>query len=145
MDNSATISSQLSIVNCQLGVLKSYFPTLTDAQKQQIDALFDLYSDWNSKINVISGLTSVSFSFRIRIPCRNLVNPGGTSWISRQDDYLWHHMRACFIRKVNDCSRIWFRPFIRCHYMSSDVRNRYSIGIEAIFLFHKMYFYWFIQ
>ena len=54
MDNSATISSQLSIVNCQLGVLKSYFPTLTDAQKQQIDALFDLYSDWNSKINVIS-------------------------------------------------------------------------------------------
>lgn len=23
-------------------------------QKQQIDALFDLYSDWNSKINVIS-------------------------------------------------------------------------------------------
>ena len=54
MDNSATISSQLSIVNCQLGVLKSYFPTLTDAQKRQIDALFDLYSDWNSKINVIS-------------------------------------------------------------------------------------------
>ena len=43
-----------SIVNCQLGVLKSYFPTLTDAQKRQIDALFDLYSDWNSKINVIS-------------------------------------------------------------------------------------------
>lgn len=54
MDNSATISSQLSIVNCQLGVLKSYFPTLTDAQTRQIDALFDLYSDWNSKINVIS-------------------------------------------------------------------------------------------
>lgn len=38
----------------QLGVLKSYFPTLTDTQKLQIDALFDLYSDWNSKINVIS-------------------------------------------------------------------------------------------
>ena len=32
-----------------------------------------------SIINVISGLTSVSFSFRIRIPCRNLVNSGGTS------------------------------------------------------------------
>ena len=54
MDNNATISSQLSIVNCQLSILKSYFPTLTDAQKRQIDALFDLYSDWNSKINVIS-------------------------------------------------------------------------------------------
>ena len=44
----------MSIVNCQLSILKSYFPTLTDAQKRQIDALFDLYSDWNSKINVIS-------------------------------------------------------------------------------------------
>ena len=54
MDNNATSSPQLSIVNCQLGILKSYFPTLTDAQKLQIDALFDLYSDWNSKINVIS-------------------------------------------------------------------------------------------
>ena len=55
MDNNATISSQLSIVNCQLSILKSYFPTLTDAQKQQIDALFDLYSDWKfPKINVIS-------------------------------------------------------------------------------------------
>ena len=32
-----------------------------------------------SIITVISGLTSVSFSFRIRIPFRNLVNPGGTS------------------------------------------------------------------
>ena len=49
MDNNATISSQLSIVNCQLSILKSYFPTLTDAQKQQIDALFDLYSDWIPK------------------------------------------------------------------------------------------------
>ena len=54
MDNNATSSPQLSIVNYQLGVLKSYFPTLTDTQKLQIDALFDLYSDWNSKINVIS-------------------------------------------------------------------------------------------
>ena len=44
----------LSIVNGQLSTLKSYFPELTDAQKIQIDALFDLYSDWNSKINVIS-------------------------------------------------------------------------------------------
>ena len=32
-----------------------------------------------SIITVISGLTSVSFSLRIRIPCRNLVNPSGTS------------------------------------------------------------------
>ena len=31
-----------------------YFPNLTDKQKEQYTALFDLYKDWNSKINVIS-------------------------------------------------------------------------------------------
>lgn len=31
-----------------------YFPNLTDEQKGQYAALFDLYKDWNSKINVIS-------------------------------------------------------------------------------------------
>ena len=31
-----------------------YFPNLTDEQKGQYAALFDLDKDWNSKINVIS-------------------------------------------------------------------------------------------
>lgn len=31
-----------------------YFTDLTDKQRQQYEALYDLYSDWNSKINVIS-------------------------------------------------------------------------------------------
>ena len=31
-----------------------YFPTLTEKQKEQFAALYDLYFDWNSKINVIS-------------------------------------------------------------------------------------------
>ena len=31
-----------------------YFTDLTDKQKQQFGALFDLYKDWNEKINVIS-------------------------------------------------------------------------------------------
>ncbi|MGV6862309.1 MAG: 16S rRNA (guanine(527)-N(7))-methyltransferase RsmG [Putridiphycobacter sp.] len=31
-----------------------YFPKLTDEQKQQFSQLFDLYQDWNSKINVVS-------------------------------------------------------------------------------------------
>jgi len=31
-----------------------YFPNLTDAQKIQFDALYNLYLDWNEKINVIS-------------------------------------------------------------------------------------------
>ena len=31
-----------------------YFPNLTDNQKEQFEALYDLYVDWNSKINVIS-------------------------------------------------------------------------------------------
>ncbi|MBR5656117.1 MAG: 16S rRNA (guanine(527)-N(7))-methyltransferase RsmG [Prevotella sp.] len=31
-----------------------YFPELSEQQRQQFAALYDLYSDWNSKINVIS-------------------------------------------------------------------------------------------
>lgn len=32
----------------------SYFPSLSTLQIKQFEALFDLYSDWNAKINVIS-------------------------------------------------------------------------------------------
>ena len=32
----------------------SYFPHLTEEQRQQFAALYDLYADWNQKINVIS-------------------------------------------------------------------------------------------
>ncbi len=35
-------------------IIEKYFPNLTDKQKEQFQALFDLYADWNSKINVIS-------------------------------------------------------------------------------------------
>lgn len=37
-----------------MDIILKYFPNLTDTQKQQMAALFDLYKDWNSKINVIS-------------------------------------------------------------------------------------------
>ncbi len=37
-----------------MSLIEKYFPDLSEKQKQQFDALFDLYSDWNSKINVIS-------------------------------------------------------------------------------------------
>lgn len=35
-------------------LILKYFPDLTDEQKKQFEALYDLYVDWNSKINVIS-------------------------------------------------------------------------------------------
>ena len=34
--------------------ITKYFPNLSDRQKEQFAALYDLYYDWNSKINVIS-------------------------------------------------------------------------------------------
>jgi 16S rRNA (guanine527-N7)-methyltransferase len=34
--------------------LLKYFPDLTNTQKVQFEALYDLYFEWNSKINVIS-------------------------------------------------------------------------------------------
>ena len=38
-----------------------YFPELSDKQKEQFNALKDLYLDWNSKINVISRKDMVHF------------------------------------------------------------------------------------
>lgn len=35
-------------------LITKYFTNLTDKQKEQFAALYDLYIDWNSKINVIS-------------------------------------------------------------------------------------------
>lgn len=37
-----------------MDIILKYFPDLTDTQKEQRAALYDLYTDWNSKINVIS-------------------------------------------------------------------------------------------
>lgn len=34
--------------------ITKYFPTITDEQRHQYEQLFELYKDWNSKINVIS-------------------------------------------------------------------------------------------
>ncbi len=35
-------------------LINKYFPDLTDHQRQQFTDLYDLYADWNSKINVVS-------------------------------------------------------------------------------------------
>ena len=35
-------------------LIYKYFPDLSDVQKNQFAQLFDLYKDWNSKINVVS-------------------------------------------------------------------------------------------
>ncbi len=35
-------------------LIERYFPTLSEEQKKQIDALDTLYHDWNEKINVVS-------------------------------------------------------------------------------------------
>ena len=37
-----------------MDIITKYFPNLTEEQRQQFAALYDLYLDWNSKINVIS-------------------------------------------------------------------------------------------
>ncbi len=45
---------KLSIVQAQLSTLYTYFPELTEKQREQMKALYPQYADWNSKINVIS-------------------------------------------------------------------------------------------
>ncbi|MDA8642013.1 16S rRNA (guanine(527)-N(7))-methyltransferase RsmG [Schleiferiaceae bacterium] len=42
-------------------LIYSHFPDLTERQRDQFAALFDLYSEWNAKINVISRKDMESF------------------------------------------------------------------------------------
>ena len=37
-----------------MDIINHYFPNLTEQQREQFSALFPLYQEWNSKINVIS-------------------------------------------------------------------------------------------
>ena len=37
-----------------ISLIEKYFPSLTERQKEQFRALYALYADWNSKINVVS-------------------------------------------------------------------------------------------
>lgn len=37
-----------------VGVIKKYFPEISATQEQQFSALYDLYGEWNERINVIS-------------------------------------------------------------------------------------------
>ncbi|MDR1258970.1 MAG: 16S rRNA (guanine(527)-N(7))-methyltransferase RsmG [Tannerellaceae bacterium] len=43
-----------SIHDYQRSIIESEFPHLSDRQKGQLAGLYDLYTDWNSRINVIS-------------------------------------------------------------------------------------------
>jgi 16S rRNA (guanine527-N7)-methyltransferase len=36
-----------------IDIIKKYFPALTEKQVDQLTILYDLYADWNEKINVI--------------------------------------------------------------------------------------------
>ena len=65
-------TEKFSILNSQFSILTSYFPDLTDRQKEQYAALYDLYTDWNAKINVTHGRISRTY---IRITCF-------TRWVS---------------------------------------------------------------
>lgn len=47
-------STPLSVADYQLSIIKAYFPELDETQLAQLEALYDLYTDWNLKINVIS-------------------------------------------------------------------------------------------
>ena len=38
----------------RIDILQKYFPELTDTQKEQFGKLYELYKEWNEKINVIS-------------------------------------------------------------------------------------------
>ena len=69
--------SRFTIHNSQLELIIKYFPDLTGRQKEQFAALYDLYADWNAKINVVSRkdfdqLYPVSYT-HLTLPTNSLV------------------------------------------------------------------------
>lgn len=52
--NNNTYNSRPEVADQQLEKLFSYFPEIDAKQKEQFSSLYELYADWNSKINVIS-------------------------------------------------------------------------------------------
>jgi 16S rRNA (guanine527-N7)-methyltransferase len=44
----------MPVIHHQLSIIEDCFPELDEVQKKQFAVLYDLYADWNSKINVIS-------------------------------------------------------------------------------------------
>lgn len=48
------IENELLTVENQLSMVKTYFPSLSQKQNEQIEMLYAQYADWNAKINVIS-------------------------------------------------------------------------------------------
>ena len=54
-------------------IIQKYFPELTDTQKEQFMALYDLYTDWNSKINVQDQRDFQKRHYKpVRTPCTSL-------------------------------------------------------------------------
>ena len=37
-----------------ISLIEKYFPEISSEQREQFTALYDLYAEWNAKINVIS-------------------------------------------------------------------------------------------
>ncbi len=44
----------LRFLNTNMDIVLKYFPDITEKQSMQFEMLFDLYKDWNEKINLIS-------------------------------------------------------------------------------------------
>ena len=41
-------------IKALMELILKYYPNLSDVQREQFEQLYDLYSDWNAKINVVS-------------------------------------------------------------------------------------------
>ena len=68
-------------------LITKYFPNLTDEQKTQFEALYDLYLEWNSKINVISRKDICNY---MSIMCfTRLVSPSTLSLLLVLPLWIW--------------------------------------------------------
>ena len=69
-------------------IITKYFPNLTELQINQFKQLYDLYVDWNSKINVVSrkDIESLDEELTLSDTSINLVMPYGLAmWFAQMD------------------------------------------------------------
>ena len=59
-----------------MDIITKYFPNLTETQREQFTALYDLYLDWNSKINVISRKDITNLYENRKLLNNNCCTPG---------------------------------------------------------------------
>ena len=109
--NTTEQTSSLPSAGGENGVklLLKYFPDLTEEQRKQFAALYELYIDWNSKINVISR-KDIENLYEHHVLHSLGIGPAAVSWTSAPEEDSPEYRWPFFFRTRNS---IWWTASAR--------------------------------